>query len=82
MLDAGCAALLEDEDKLGKQSILQRKSVQTAALLVEPRRALKPCSIHMKTMSRLYSTAEHQLRLAALHGSADTSVQEEQTERN
>ena len=65
MLDAGCAALLEDEDKLGKQSILQRKSVQTAALLVEPRRALKPCSIHMKTMSRLYSTAEHQPPLPA-----------------
>ena len=60
MLDAGCAALLEDEDKLGKQSILQRKPGSSAL----NRRNAKKISavtggVMLKTMSRLYSTAEH-----------------------
>ena len=65
--DAGCAALLEDENKLSKQSIMQRKPCSSAS----NRRNAKKISavtggVLLKTMSRLYSTAEHQLRLAAV----------------
>ena len=66
MLDAGRAALLEDKDKMTKQSTLQRKPCSSAPGPRCVRRfSAAPGGVLLKTMSRLYSTAEHQPPLPA-----------------
>ena len=66
MLDAGRAALLEDKDKMTKQSTLQRKPCSSAPGPRCVRRfSATTGGVLLKTMSRLYSTAEHQPPLPA-----------------
>ena len=66
MLDAGRAALLEDKDKMTKQSTLQRKPCSsTPGPRCVRRLSAAPGGVLLKTMSRLYSTAEHQPPLPA-----------------